>query len=393
MRGAVLAPGYIPIVASVAIDDRGIPPDEAASTLFEEHSEWLLAFCTRQLRDCSDAEDAVQGTFLHAFRALRNGVVPECERAWLTTIAKNVCHTHRRTSRRRPESAMEPDLDRIALAQPDHEEVGFMDDVRAALSSLPPNQRRALLRREWQGVPSSEIADELHLSAPATDALLFRARKSFATAMSASGRPFGGLNVLILLDQLRGWLKLLVGGAAVKAAVATTAASVVVGGVVIEQRSDTDVPPPRPVGSSATVVATWEPSPAASRLAPTPVVTRKGQVAPPAAAPATGSARESASPVAAETDAAITRLARPPKGAAEPSTAPASPPPSAKAPTPTSAAPADPPVPPPPLDLAPILGEEPLVPLPPPVEDLLPPASAPLPPLPPLAPPLPPLLP
>ena len=82
MRGARPAPGYTPIVASVAINDRDVSPDEAATRLLEEQSEWLLAFCTRQLRDRDDAEDAVQATFLYAFRALRRGVVPEFERAW-----------------------------------------------------------------------------------------------------------------------------------------------------------------------------------------------------------------------------------------------------------------------------------------------------------------------
>jgi RNA polymerase sigma factor (sigma-70 family) len=364
-------------VASVAIDDRGIPPDEAASRLFEEHSEWLLAFCTRQLRDRSDAEDAVQATFLYAFRALRNGVVPECERAWLTTIAKNVCHTHRRTSGRHPESALEPDLDRIALAQPDHAEAGFMDNVRAALSSLPENQRRALLMREWRGASSNEIATELHLSEPATDALLFRARKSFASAISASGgRPFAALNVATLLYQLRGWAKPLLGGAAVKVAVATTAASVVVGGVVVEQqRSDGDVQPPsRSVRPAATVGATPEPSPESRTRATTPVVTRTGKVAPPAATPTLRSVRESAAPSPAQTDTTVTRLVRPPRAAAPP---PAPSPPRAKAPSPTLAPPADPPVPAPPVELPPILGEEPPVQLPPPVEDLLPPVAPP----------------
>ena len=372
-------------MASVAIDDRGISPDDAASRLFEEHSEWLLAFCTRQLRDRDDAEDAVQATFLYAFRALRRGVVPECERAWLTTIAKNACHTHRRTSGRRPESALEPDLDRIALAQPDHAEVGFMDDVRAALSSLPENQRRALLMREWRGASSNEIATELHLSEPATDALLFRARKSFATAMSASGgRPFAALNVATLLYQLRGWARPLLGGAAVKVAIATTAASVVVGGVVIEQqRSGSDVPPPP---RSVEPAATADPS-SASSVRATTVVTREGQVAPPAAVPTSRPARESAAPGSAQTDTTVTRLARPPKvGAAAPPTAPAPPPPAATAPSPPPkpAPPVDLPVPAPPYDLPPILGEEPPIQLPPPVEDLLPPVAVPPLPLPPL---------
>jgi RNA polymerase sigma factor (sigma-70 family) len=396
VTGDVPRPGYTQIVASVAIEDRGVPPDEAASRLFQEHSEWLLAFCTRQLRDRADAEDAVQATFLYAFRALRRGVVPECERAWLTTIAKNVCHSQRRANQRHPESAAEPDLDRIALAQPDLDEVGFMADVRAALAGLPENQRRALLLREWRGASSSEIAGELHLSKPATDALLFRARRSFASAMSASGKPFGALNVALLLDQLRAWAKPVLGGAAVKAAAAITAATVVVGGVVVEQqqRSGGDSPSPaRLAPSPATVDAEPQVTP---RSAPTrgsaPLVVTRPRADGPAATAGRPASRFT-SPVVPAANEPATTLARPPQQAAEPPAASPPPPPEApSAPPPTPApVPNIAPLAPPPLELPPILGEDPPVQLPPPVEDLLPPIVVPPLPLPPLPPPLPPL--
>jgi RNA polymerase sigma factor (sigma-70 family) len=371
-------------VASLAIDDRGVSPDEAATRLFVEQSEWLLAFCTRQLRDRADAEDAVQATFLYAFRALRRGVAPECERAWLTTIAKNVCHTHRRTRRRRPESALELDLDRIALAQPDLEEVGFMDDVRAALSSLPANQRRALLRREWQGASSSEIADELHLSEPATDALLFRARKSFATAMSASGRPFAGLNVAVLLDQLRGWAKLLLGGAAVKAAVVTTVAGVAVAGAVLEQRSD-GTAPREPEVAEVAGVADDPSSPSAPR--PTATVERAQADVPRTPPGRTMRAVDrpvvdrASGPSATRVADGITLARRPPKPAGEPSSPPASPP-AGEAPVPAPPV-KTPPVPaPPPVELPPVLVEVPPIQLPP-VDDLVPAVEVPPLPMPP----------
>lgn len=375
MRGRYLAAGYITFVASVAIEDRGVPPDEVAGRLFQEHSEWLLGFCTRRLGGRADAEDAVQATFLYAFRALRRGVVPQCERAWLTTIARNVCHTQRRTSRRHPQEHAEFDLDRIALAQPDLAETGFMDDVRAALSTLPENQRRALLMREWRGASSNEIATELHLSEPATHALLFRARRSFATAMSASGRPFAGLNVAVLLDQLRGWAKPLLGGAAVKAAVVTTAAGVAVGGAVLEQRSD-EAAPQRTSGTAEAVDA---PSP--ERVSqPTAVVERARAGAPRAARERTIRAVErpvvdTASGLpAAPVDDGVTLARRPPTPATEPSR-PAPSPGAGEAPAPAPPA-STPPVPAlRPVELPPILGEAPPIQLPPPVDELLPPLA------------------
>jgi RNA polymerase sigma-70 factor (ECF subfamily) len=384
-------------MASIAIDDRLPDPHEQASRLYEAHSEWLLRYCLRQLRDYADAEDAVQIVFLYAFRALRRGVVPECDRAWLTTIARNVCHEQRRTSSRRPETS-DVELDRIALARPDHEEVGFLDEVRAALAAMPENQRRALLLREWQGLPSSEIANQLELSEPATHALLFRARRSFANAIEASRRSVAGLNVAAALQQLRAWLAPLLEGAPVKAAAVTTAAGVIVGGAVLEQRIDSEKTRPS-VRQAPSAAVTPRPRSAVVPAAVVPNVRARagasGADQSPARASAPRPVRTSAPQPVASPDDTIDRYSRPPKPTEPPAEPPVAGLPGTPEPSPVPPAPpvSVPPVEPPPLpvDLPPILGEDPLPPseLPPPLDELLPPVE--LPPVEP--PPLPPLLP
>lgn len=381
------ARGYIEIVASVAIADRPSWPHDEASRLYEEHSDWLLGYCCRQLGGGADAEDAVQTTFLYAFRALRRGVVPECERAWLTTIARNVCSTQRRALTRRPEDATELDLDRIALAQPELDEAGFVDDVRAALAALPARQRRALVRREWQGVPSNEIATELDLTESATHALLFRARRSFATALAVARRPVAALNMATLAAHARAWLKPLLEGATVKAAVATTAAGVVIGGAVLEQRADTGSSVPAPARPAATVGEAPGSGATGETVRPRTVPQRR-QVVPRAPSRPARASTSSAVPTAPP-DTTVVRLARVPRNTTEPQPTPPPEPPAAEAPSPPPPAPASPVEPPAPLpvELPPILGEEPPVELPPPLDELLPPVEAPPLPLPP--PPLP----
>ena len=225
---------------------------ETAETgrLFEEHSEQLLAYCVRQLGSRSDAEDAVQTTFVYALRALRRGVVPECEAAWLTTIAKNVCHWQRRTAARRGPLASDIDLDMIGLAQADGDEDGLLVGLKDALTSIPENQRRAIVLREWHGVAPREIATELGMTATATHALLTRARRSLADALTLPRRPV--LGVAWALVELRSHLKALLAGVSTKAAVATVA---VVGvgagaaGVAIDKTTGPD-----PLPASAQVV-------------------------------------------------------------------------------------------------------------------------------------------
>ena len=57
--------------------------DQDLQGLYERHADRIFGFCRRRLRSHQEAEDAVQTTFLQAFRALQRGVVPVSETAWL----------------------------------------------------------------------------------------------------------------------------------------------------------------------------------------------------------------------------------------------------------------------------------------------------------------------
>jgi RNA polymerase sigma factor (sigma-70 family) len=220
-------------VAATALQSDTPDGTDEAARLFEAHSQQLFGYCLRQLGSRSEAEDAVQTTFLYALRALRRGVVPECESAWLTTIAKNVCRWQRRTLDRRGPLSSDVELDTIALARPTGDEDGRLFGLEDALATMPERQRRALLLREWRGLPTGEVALQLGLSAPA---LLTRARSSLAQALTLPRRPVLGLAWLIV--DLRAHVKALLGGVSAKAAAATAAVVGVgggVGGVAVER--------------------------------------------------------------------------------------------------------------------------------------------------------------
>src|SRR5689334_9757895 len=151
-----------------------------AEELFHRYREQILAFCLYRLGDRQDAEDALQSTFLNAFRALEKGVVPFAEAAWLFKIAQNVCVTRRRSAvRRRRLESPEPLAD--SVASPEHDADGIVD-LTGALHHLPLRQRRALVLREWQGPEYREIANALGLTHAAVETLLHRARRSLRAA-------------------------------------------------------------------------------------------------------------------------------------------------------------------------------------------------------------------
>jgi RNA polymerase sigma-70 factor (ECF subfamily) len=159
----------------VAADASGARTEE----LYLRHGRQIYSFCLWRLRDRLDAEDAVQSTFLNAFRALERGVVPYAEAAWLYKIADNVCRTRTRAAYRRGRVEVPSVVDE-SIASPERDDVTI--DLRGALKRLPPRQRRAILLREWHGLGYGEIGTELGLSRAAVEALLHRARRSLRAA-------------------------------------------------------------------------------------------------------------------------------------------------------------------------------------------------------------------
>jgi RNA polymerase sigma factor (sigma-70 family) len=221
-------------MSALAEHQRPAAGEREAARLFEEHADQVFGYCRRRVGSHSDAEDATQTTFLYALRALSRGVVPECESAWLTAIAKNVCRWQLRTLNRRGSLTGDLDLDSFAGAERiDGDEEELCHDLRSALASIPETQRRALVLREWHGLTSSEIAAQLGMSRPATYALLTRARRSMAQALTTLPRQ-AALGLATLVYELRRTIKGILGGAgaATKTVAATTlAATVAVGGV------------------------------------------------------------------------------------------------------------------------------------------------------------------
>src|SRR4051794_23939280 len=154
------------------------------------HRRELHVHCYRMLASFDDAEDAVQETYLRAWRgwAAFDG---EHVRAWLYRIATNVClDLIRARSRRVPELAKDvgwltpyPDrlLDEIASTEDTPDDVVVARETielafLTALQVLPPRQRAALLAREVLGMPAAETAALLDTSVAAANSALQRAR-------------------------------------------------------------------------------------------------------------------------------------------------------------------------------------------------------------------------
>jgi RNA polymerase sigma factor (sigma-70 family) len=160
------------------------PGAAAAGDLYERYSGQIYGYCLHQLGSREEAEDAVQTTFMNAFRGLQRGIVPELESAWLFKIAHNVCLSRRRSSWRRGRVEAPNNFEVLQEIVPGREQVADeLIRLQDVLEDMPENQRRAILLREWQGLTYREISTELGLSQAAVETLIFRARRALAQGL------------------------------------------------------------------------------------------------------------------------------------------------------------------------------------------------------------------
>jgi RNA polymerase sigma-70 factor (ECF subfamily) len=160
--------------------------EEALARRFEEHRGHLRAVAYRMLGSLSEAEDAVQETWLRLSRSDIDGV--HNLGGWLTTVTGRICLDLLRSRRTRREEPMEayetfvPDpvvgsLDRVDPEQ----QVLHADSVGLALlvvlETLEPAERLAFVLHDMFAVPFDDIAQAVGRSSAATRQLASRARR------------------------------------------------------------------------------------------------------------------------------------------------------------------------------------------------------------------------
>jgi len=118
----------------------------------------------------AEAEDATQKTFLKAWRSFGSLRSRESEKAWIYSIARNVCHDRSRWWKRHlifkkelPQEASVPAQELVSPA------------LLRCIDELPRRQREVFLLRHWHEFSTDETADQLGISAGAVKSHLKRA--------------------------------------------------------------------------------------------------------------------------------------------------------------------------------------------------------------------------
>ena len=144
-----------------AVQDPGSLRDQTNERLIRQYQTPLLRLCCIQLQDRALAEDAVQETFLKAYKGFEQFRGDCSEKTWLTRIAINTCRDLQRGSWFRfTDRRVTPEMLPIGTVQPDTEDL----DLSLAVMKLPPKMREAILLYYYQDMGTEEIAETLGLT-------------------------------------------------------------------------------------------------------------------------------------------------------------------------------------------------------------------------------------
>ena len=128
--------------------------------LMEQYGSSLLRMSAIYLKDADLAQDAVQETFIKAYRHINDYRGDSSEKTWLTTICVNTCRDILRTAWFRHISRM--DLDTLPEKPAEFE---FPDNtVLTEVMRLPAKYREVILLRYYEGMKLKEVSSALGLS-------------------------------------------------------------------------------------------------------------------------------------------------------------------------------------------------------------------------------------
>lgn len=159
---------------------------EAFGEIVRRWERKIFALCFGMLAREDDARDAVQETFISAYRNLKNFRGEAKVSSWLHRIAVNQCLTIKRRAKTRSEDFLNEDEsaeDRTFVA-PAHlspsrttEQTERLTLVRQAVQSLPTELKQVVVMKEFEEMTFQEISETLELPLSTVKSRLYTALK------------------------------------------------------------------------------------------------------------------------------------------------------------------------------------------------------------------------
>lgn len=167
---------------------------QAFARIYDRHAPVVRALCRRHSSSEDEADDALQETFIRAFRMLDRVDDPDGLRSWLYQIASLVCSERRRAlgRRRKHERAaiengragMTLSLRSTSTAESAAEHAEHLERLTVALDELPDQERLAIHLYYLEPDPVAAASLAIGCSRSAFYKLLARARERLASIMT-----------------------------------------------------------------------------------------------------------------------------------------------------------------------------------------------------------------
>ncbi len=157
---------------------------QALTRWMEQYQQELLKMCYLYLHDRDLAEDAVQETFLKAYRSQGRFRGDSSEKTWLMRIAINTCKDLRRGSWFRwVDRRVTPEDLPLQTAAPRPDSVLITLEVM----NLPPREREVVVLCGYENLSATEAARVLGISSAAVSKRMKKARQRLAAIWEKEG--------------------------------------------------------------------------------------------------------------------------------------------------------------------------------------------------------------
>jgi RNA polymerase sigma-70 factor (ECF subfamily) len=162
----------------------------AFNALVRKYRDRVMKLSMRYTRNRADAEDAVQNTFIHAYRGLQNFRGESAFYSWLHRIAINSAKSVLSLRARNASVFVSNNMDARDTNDTSSElrdldtpeELALTDEICSAVNTsieaLCEEQRTAIILREFEGLSYSQVASAMSCPVGTVRSRVFRAREA-----------------------------------------------------------------------------------------------------------------------------------------------------------------------------------------------------------------------
>jgi RNA polymerase sigma-70 factor (ECF subfamily) len=159
---------------------------DAVRLVYRSHGRLVYGVAFKVLGDRGLAEEAVQQTFVKAWRAAQSFDESRELGPWLAAIARRVAiDLYRREAVRAadPIDALPPGSPALVATPESAEAIYDVWEVRQAVEQLPPDEQEVVRLQHLDGFTQTQIADRLGVAVGTVKSRSFRAHKRLATML------------------------------------------------------------------------------------------------------------------------------------------------------------------------------------------------------------------